>query len=213
MSLRLLPVLIVFFYGCTNQPPSVPIVFGPQRGRPGDSLIFSAIAVDREGDSLQYFFEWSADVASGWSEWYPPGLEYYQRVAFLDTGIYFLRVKARDARQESGWSDTLMVSIKFYPPLVPRRPAGPDTVVLGDTVAFFSSAQHPLGESVALQFDWGDGYGEWGGFVLPGTVVYDRHAYFIPGIYEVRCRAKDRKGFLSDWSLPETVLVVDTTPL
>ncbi len=205
-----LTVVFIFASGCSNQPPSAPIVFGPQRGRPVDTLVFSAVAVDKEGDSLQYFFEGNGGLVSGWSDWYPSGVEYYQEMVFVDTGNYFLRVKARDARQESGWSDTLMVTIKFYTPLVPRRPAGPDTVLVQDTVAFFSSVQHPLGESVALQFDWGDGYGEWGSFVIPGAIVYDRHVYLTPGLYEVRCRAKDRKGFISDWSLPETVLVVDS---
>ncbi|MEO0069028.1 MAG: hypothetical protein ABIK23_07885 [candidate division WOR-3 bacterium] len=201
---------IVLFSGCENRAPSVPIVSGTERARPNDTIVVYALSVDKEGDSISYLFDWSNEEDSVWSEWLPSGVECFRKVAFLDTGGYFLRVKARDARKESGWSDTFFVTIRFYQPLVPKRPAGPDTVVVNDTVAFASSANHPLGESMALQFDWGDTIGEWSGFFLPGTIVADRHAWSGAGVYEVRCRAKDRKGFISDWSLPETVWVFDS---
>lgn len=208
--LSALVALFISFSGCKNRPPSVPIVLGKERARPNDTVVVSALSVDKEGDSISYFFDWSNESASEWSEWLPSGIECFRKVAFADTGDYFLRVKARDARQESGWSDTFIVSIRFYQPFVPRRPAGPDRVLVNDTVAFASSGNHPLGESVSLQFDWGDTIGEWSGFFVPGTIVSDRHAWFTVGIYEVRCRAKDRKGFISDWSLPETVAVFDS---
>ncbi len=183
------------------------------RGRPNDTLRFSAIAVDKEGDSVAYFFAWSHSPPGEWSGWLSPGIEFYQQVVFQDTGDFFLRVKAKDGAGESDWSDTFMVSIRFWRPLSPRRPAGPDKVRTGDTVAFVSSALHPLGCSVSMQFDWGDTLGEWSEFVLPGDLVWSHRVYFVPGLYEVRCQAKDRAGFVSDWSLPETVFVVDTQEL
>ncbi|MGQ9707937.1 MAG: hypothetical protein ACUVUR_03555 [bacterium] len=210
LTLGALIVWVILMIGCSNQPPSVPIVFGAQRGRPNDTLQFSAISVDRESDSISYFFKWGDGIGSGWSEWLSSGVECYRSVVFFDTGDFLLQVKARDREQESGWSDTFSVSIRFYRPLVPHKPAGRDTVVIGDTVVFVSAALHPLDESLALQFDWADTLGEWGGFVLPGTFVSDHHAYQTTGLFEVRCRAKDRKGFVSDWSLPETVRVIDT---
>lgn len=205
----LLPLFFVFGGGCGNQPPSAPIVSGPTKGRPNDTLWFSAISVDKEGDSVAYFFEWQDAVESNWSEWYPSGIEYYQKATFSDIGNFFLRVKAKDRKGESGWSDTNLVSIRFYPPLAPLKPSGPDTVFTGDTVAFASSALHPLNKLVSLQFDWGDTVGEWSGFVPPGTLVVKRHAYFISRIYQVRCRARDEAGFISEWSLPETVWVAN----
>ena len=199
-----------FVSGCSNQPPSVPIVVGAQRGRPNETLQFCAVSVDREGDSISYFFSWNGNGGSEWSEWLGSGVEYRRSVVFADTGGFFLQVKARDRRQESGWSDTFLVSIRFYQPLVPHKPVGPDTAVIGQTVAFVSSALHPLDESLALQFDWGDTVGEWSGFVPPGTLVFDRHAYQRSGCYEVRCRARDLKGFISGWSLPETIAVLES---
>jgi len=217
-SLRVLPiagamvigVVFLFFVGCENQPPSPPIVFGPQRARSVDTVMVSALSVDKEADSVAYYFEWSKGVESSWSEWVSAGMEYYRRVVFPDTGLFFLRVKARDSRQESGWSDTFAVDVRFWTPQVPRTPLGPDTALVGDTVKFISWAWHPLQQSVALQFHWGDTIGDWSGFVPPGTLVRQRYTYHLPGIYEVRCRAKDRAGYVSDWSMPETVLVVES---
>ncbi|MEO0071404.1 MAG: hypothetical protein ABIK39_04905 [candidate division WOR-3 bacterium] len=206
----MLVVLAFFVTGCQNQPPSVPIVSGPQRGRPNDTLTFSAISVDKEGDSVAYWFKWNNETSVEWSKWLPSGVEYFRPVTFADTGSYFLLVKAKDKKGESGWSDTNLVRIGYYPPLAPLRPSGPDTIFIGDTVAFVSSALHPLNKLVSLQFDWEDTLSEWSGFVPPGTLVVKRHAYFVSRIYQVRCRARDEAGFVSEWSLPETVWVISS---
>ncbi len=203
----------ISFTNCRNQPPSTPLVFGPQRARPNDTVQFSALSVDQEGDSISYLFNWSKGQKSAWSDWLPSGVEYYQQVAFSDTGDYFLQVKARDKKGESNWSDTNRLAIRFYQPLTPNKPSGPDTVTIGDTVAFTSSALHPLGESVSLQFNWSDGLSEWSNFVPPGTFVTKKHCYLNSGIYEVSCRARDKEGFISDWSLPKTVVVLSHIPI
>ncbi len=200
--------LVVMTADCANHGPSTPLVYGPQRARPNDTIYFSALSFDPDGDSIAYFFA-SSDGTDRWSDWFPSGFEYSQELVFTDTGDYYLRAKAKDRYQESGWSDTCYISVRFYQPLPPHRPTGPDTVTVGDTVSFYSAALHPLNEMVTLQFDWGDTLGSWSGFVLPGSLVRATHIYHQSGFYEVRCRAKDKKDFVSDWSWPETVLVID----
>ncbi|MEN9979789.1 MAG: hypothetical protein ABIK38_05525 [candidate division WOR-3 bacterium] len=206
-NLIVLSVLSVLMSGCHNRPPSVPIIFGPQRGRPNDTLVFSVISVDREGDSVAYLFEWNNQSSSGWTEWFPQGVEIVRQFSFADTGSFFLRAKARDRQHESGWSESLNVTVRWYVPSVPKKPAGPDTVIVGDNVTFYSSALHPLNELVAIQFCWGDTVDVWSDYVLPGTIVAKSHVFTMEGEFEVRCRAKDKKGYLSDWSAPETVFV------
>jgi hypothetical protein len=196
--------------GCANSPPSVPIVLGPTRVRMADTALFTAMSVDKDGDSLSYYFEWGGGPPSGWTDWVAEGEEAVVLVAFTDSGDCWVRVKARDREAETGWSDTDRVSVRAYGPHVPRRPSGPDTVMVGDTVAFVSSASHPLAELVALQFRLGDSLSDWSGFVLPETLVFERYSFTAAGPSEVRCRAKDRGERLSDWSRPETVVVVDS---
>lgn len=202
-------LLVFAFAGCTNQPPSTPFVFGPHRGRPDDTLVFSVISVDREGDSVAYLFEWSNQPGPDWSEWFPSGREIYRSFSFSDTGAFSLRVKARDHQHESDWSESLVVNIRWYLPSIPRKPAGPDTVCIGDTATYYSSALHPLNEKVAIQFSWGGALDQWSNYVLPGEIVSCRHHFDSVGLVEVRCRAKDSKGYVSDWSAPETVVVRD----
>ncbi|MBM3315860.1 hypothetical protein FJY71_08515 [candidate division WOR-3 bacterium] len=208
---RLLPVaLVAAFAACENVAPSVPIVSGPQRTRPGDTVEFRAISVDRDGDSVSYFFNWSGGPASGWTRWTVEGAELPVFVAFPDSGDFSLVVKARDAGRESEWSDTSLVGVWSYPPSVPRRPVGPETVVVYDTVTYSTSASHPLGRMVAVQFAWGESLGVWSGFEVPDAPVVVRHSFTAGGPVAVSCRAKDKSEYVSGWSEPETVFVVDS---
>uniref|UniRef100_A0A7C4CCM9 PKD domain-containing protein n=1 Tax=candidate division WOR-3 bacterium TaxID=2052148 RepID=A0A7C4CCM9_UNCW3 len=203
-------LLALLAAGCGNVPPSRPIVSGPDKGRPNDTLVFTLFSVDRDGDTISYYCEWSAGMDSGWTGWTKEGEELAVRAWFADSGRYWLRVKARDTKHETGWTDTTWVSIRDYGPLVPPVPAGPDTTVVGAVVSFLSSAVHPLGEAVALQFRWNDSLEAWTGFNASGATVVVKHAFPAGGVWEVRCRASDRGGRLSDWSGPKTVVVIDS---
>lgn len=209
MTRRLL-LTVLLAAGCGNVPPSLPIVSGPDKARPNDTLVFHLFSVDRDGDSVSYYCEWNAGMESGWTTWAKEGEELAVRLSFADSGRYGLRVKARDARHETDWTDTSWVTIRDYGPLVPRVPVGPDTVVIQAAASFLSSAVHPLGESVALRFAWNDSLGDWTGFHPSGATVAVKHTFLAGGVWEVRCRARDRGGRTSDWSGPKMVVVVDS---
>ena len=207
----LLPVLVMFF-GCGNNPPSVPIVMGAVCGRPGDSLWFNARSVDHESDSIAYLFDWGDEKETGWSCWYPSGDECRAVHVFQDSGLLMIKAKAKDAGHETGWSEEFPVRVRDFGPCVPSRPSGsgPDTVPIGDKVSFVTGASHPLGEYVAIQFDWGDTVGTWSGFVAPKSIVRGCHVYYGGGVFAVKARAKDRLEHLSGWSKPESIWVIDT---
>jgi len=64
----------------------------------------------------------------------------------------------------------------------------------------------PAGSRVAYQFDWGDNsQSGWSGLMDGGIPYADTHTYTSPGSYEIRARAKNAKGRLSQWSDPLTV--------
>ncbi|MEO0078667.1 MAG: hypothetical protein ABIK86_06695 [candidate division WOR-3 bacterium] len=208
--IRRLVALGLLAAGCGNVPPSRPIVSGPDKGRPGATLVFCLFSVDRDGDSVSYYCDWSAGAQSGWTAWTREGEELTVPVSFADTGRFGLRAKARDAKHETGWTDTSWVTVREYGPLVPRVPAGPDTVVVHAPVSFLSSSVHPLGESVALQFRWGDSLGAWTGFQASGATMAVKHAFVEGGVWEVRCRARDGGLRTSEWSETKTVVVIDS---
>ena len=136
------------------------------------------------------------------------GDEYTATHVFADTGTFVVTCRAKDERREGDRSDGLAVRIGAFPPRVPRRPSGPDTVAVGDSVRFASSSVHPLGESLRLQFDWDGELSEWTGPVGSGAWVYVKHAYSVAGTFQVRARARDELEQVTVWSDAKAVLVV-----
>jgi hypothetical protein len=205
-------MLILFVVaGCPrNKPPLVPLLDGPQMAQRGDSIWFRAYSFDPDSDSLSYLFAWGDGTESGWSGPMVSGAECVLAHVYEDTGTYGARAKSKDAVHETGWSDTLFVRIGEYGPYVPHRPSGPDTVPVGDSATFVTMAGHPLQRRVSFQFDWGDTIGDWSEFVGSGALFAARHAFTRGGVTAVRARAKDTLEHVSEWSKPESVVVVDT---
>jgi hypothetical protein len=207
----LMIVCLLVLAGCPkNQPPMAPLLDGPQIAQRGDSVRVSAYSFDPDSDSLSYLFDWGDGNQSGWVGPVQPGADCGLAHVYPDTGVYGARAKSKDAAHEADWSDTLFVRIGEYGPYVPHRPSGPDTVPVGDSTAYVTTAGHPLQRRVAFQFDWGDTIGDWGGFVCAGEFYSARHAFIRGGVMAVRARARDTLEHVSDWSKPESVVVVDT---
>jgi hypothetical protein len=122
---------------------------------------------------------------------------------------YFARVKARDAEFESGWSDSFPVNVGEYGPFIPHRPAGRESVEVGDMASYTTAAGHPLNKDVGFQFDWGDTIGNWGEYVKAGENYTAAHVFARPGLVLVRARARDTLNHLTDWSKPESVVVYE----
>ena len=204
-------VCLLVLAGCPkDKPPMVPQLTGPQIAQRGDSVRITAHSFDPDLDSLFYFFDWGDGTQSAWVGPLPSGTDCDLAHMYGDTGMYGVRAKSKDAVHEADWSDTLFVHVGEYGPYVPHRPSGPDTVAVGDSVAYVTAAGHPLLRRVAFQFDWGDTTGDWSEFVRAGEFFSARHAFARGGVMLVRARAKDTLEHVSDWSRPESVVVVDT---
>jgi len=202
-------VCLLALAGCSkNRPPLVPSLLVPTIAERGDSVRACVFSYDREGDSLTFFVEWGDGTESGWVGPVPSATEYGLTHAYEDTGVFYVRAKAKDATHETGWSDTSFIRVGEYGPFAPNPPAGPDTVSVGDSVTFVTAARHPLQRRVAIQFDWGDTLGDWSGFVDAGEFFTARHAFTRSGMTFVRARARDSLDHVSEWSKPESVLVV-----
>ncbi len=200
----------LFSGGCFGErPPSVPRVNGPDGGRPGDTLQFRAWGRDPDGDNLAYLCDWGDGAALVWSAQLPSGDTLFRFHVYADSGEFSVKVRCRDASGlESGWSNPFRTTIGFPGPVTPDRPEGPGQGIQDLFLQFSATAVHVRGDSVTLQFDWGDTLGTWGGFVESGGMASDSHAFAVPGTCTVRARARDREGNLSLWSEPETVVVV-----
>ena len=197
--------------GCSkNHAPLVPSLFVPTLAQRGDSVLAWVSAYDKDADSLYFFIEWGDGTESSWVGPVPSATDYEVFHVYSDTGVFGVLAKTKDSTNESGWSDTSFIHVGEYGPFVPHRPSGPKTVSVGDSVTYITAAGHPLLRKVSLQFDWGDTLSDWSEFIAADQFYYARHAFAHAGEMLVRARARDALDHISDWSKPESVLVVQT---
>jgi hypothetical protein len=90
---------------------------------------------------------------------------------------------------------------KNQPPGTPAIPSGPASGRRGDTLRFWTVAEDPDGDSVAVRFDWGDStMSDWSALVPSGDSVAMTHAWQSLGTYSIRAQARDAKETASVWS-------------
>ena len=103
-----------------------------------------------------------------------------------------------------------------HAPEVPATPIGPAYGLPDSTYAFSTSAIDPDGDSVAIEFLWGDtAVVERTGFVASGEPVIRNHVWHEPGVFAVKARAVDTRGRTSGWSsvVDLDVVHLDSLPL
>ena len=85
----------------------------------------------------------------------------------------------------------------------------------GQEYYYTTSAKDPDGDPIYYKFDWGDdSYSEWFGPYISGTDASESHTWST-GIYDIRVKAKDTRGFETNWSDPFRITMPRTryTPL
>lgn len=90
-----------------NQPPQTPTLTTPSSGYTGDTLSFTVLSSDPDGDAVYYRFDWGeGDTAVVWKGPHESGLQAEITHVYIDAGAFSVRVKARDTNDnESEWSD------------------------------------------------------------------------------------------------------------
>jgi hypothetical protein len=193
-----------------NRAPSRPELTGPEYGRPGDPLTYAVVSTDPEGEEVAYKLGWGDTSSIDWSRYYASGQPVTRVHTYADTGRYVIRATARDPHEnESGLSDSLVVTISQLPPGKPITPVGPAFCTTGVTYSYKVVAVHPQDEELEFQFDWGGTVGDWGNSVGSGETASIDHVFDSAGTYAVAARARDDAGLISAWSDPLAVTVVD----
>jgi hypothetical protein len=87
-----------------NQPPNPPEIDGPPSGIVGKPYEFFFSAVDPDGDNVSFYIEWGDGTSTGWTRFYPPGMDCKCSHAWFKMLRYNLRAKAKDIHgNESDW--------------------------------------------------------------------------------------------------------------
>jgi hypothetical protein len=97
-----------------NDPPNKPSKpSGPTEGKINKRYTYTSRAIDINGDSIQYGWDWDGDRrVDEWTGFYPSGETVRTSYSWSEQGIYEIRVKARDKHgDESEWSDPLTIKM------------------------------------------------------------------------------------------------------
>jgi DNA-binding beta-propeller fold protein YncE len=136
-----------------SKAPSVPVISGPTAGTVGAEVTFKATAIDPEGDSVAFQFNWGDNSSLGWSGFVASGETASVSHAFADSGSYTVKAKAKDKNGKgTGLSDGVAISIlgavtESYPDslygqiAIPGNPAGAAITPDGQDL-YVSSYEH-----------------------------------------------------------------------
>ena len=198
---------------CATNAPGVPefaFMTDPVYVRAeAEFLVTTTVPGDRD---VQYVLDWgdgtvdttlgkkSGDTVSLRHTWETAGSYPVRALAFVQ----------EEPDLASEWTEPLQLVVRANGAPQPDAPQGPEYVAVNVWATFQASASEPDGDSVQLQFDWGDGaMGDWSMMAASNQAVEDSHRFEEEGTYAVRCRARDAKGTVSDWS-DSALIQVDT---
>jgi len=86
---------------------------------------------------------------------------------------------------------------------------GPSSGVVGVAVTFKAVSADPDGDSVAFQFDWGDGTAlAWTDYIANDDTLTTTHTFTDTGTVSIKAKARDKGGKETEWTTRD-VLVVD----
>lgn len=187
-----------------NNPPDVPErVSGPSNGYEGRLYYFSTSTSDTDGDSISYQFDWGDGDTTDWKEFLPDDTLITMAKSWSSQGTFLIKTRAKDQKDAlTDWSEAHTIDIGFNnPPDIPLTPTGPSIGYVGFEYSFTTSTNDPNQDSISYRFDWGNGdTSNWSNFVRSGTPVMMDKVWSVPGIYDIKARAKDINGLLSGWS-------------
>jgi len=106
-----------------DEPPSVPEISGPAKGKPGATYKFDFVATDPEQDQVYYYVDWGDGTNSGWLGPYASGATASANHIWSVKGAYPIKAKAKDVHgAESDWG-----TFQFS---APRLPISTNTLFL-----------------------------------------------------------------------------------
>jgi len=203
-----------------NHAPGIPSTpSGPASLVTGQSGTYSTSATDSDNDQVQYMFDWDASGSHSYSPWtslVSSGQSGSMSHSWGSAGMYVVKAKARDeyGLESNEWSDGLTVIVKRpqpgnHNPNTPVILSGPTTGKVGISYTFSTSTADPDNDNVSYGWDWdGDGVvniDDWTGLYPDDTTVQTSHIWDAAGTYNMKVKAKDEHGAMSDFSPTWTV--------
>jgi hypothetical protein len=192
----------------TSDPPYKPTINGPDQGTYNETLTFTAVTTDPNGDDIYYSFDWGNGETSDWIGPYPSGVTATATNSWPGIGSYLIKVRARDSNSAlSEWSDFHRVDITVN--TCPEAPSinGPKIGKKGQTYQYTISANDPDNHDVSYFIFWGDDESTgWSDYYNSGEEVVFTHEFKKSGSITIKVRARDVLEYTSDWTNFEVVM-------
>jgi hypothetical protein len=142
-------------------------------------------------------------------------------LAMLSSSIIFYQGSAFDAvkllQWTAGygitpyWPDPILAEILNNPPKMPNIPEGSANGIPAASYSYSTIAVDPDGDQLKYTFNWGDETESTTPFINSDVAASASHTWSKAGTYEIRARATDSKGGLSQWSASQSV-TMNTPP-
>lgn len=127
---------------------------------------------------------------------------------------YYWKIIARDNKGLSSEGPIWHFTTGQSPPNIPSKPSGPsgsrwNMIQCPITALYSTSTTDADQHDIYYNFSWGDGtFTGWIGPYSSGEICEIYHTWLNAGVFEVKVRAKDELGDLSDWSPALTVYLM-----
>ena len=192
-----------------SDPPETPTKpVGPTQGVPNEEYTFSTSTTEPDGEQIYFMFDWDDGTFSDWLGPYTSGQTCYGSNTWTEIGDYNVKVKAKDENNaQSGWSDTLLISILDN--RAPDNPSidGATSGEVGKKYLYIITTIDPDDHDVYYYVDWGDDtFEEWVGPYDSGEQAHITHTWTESGTFTVKVKAMDVIGFESDWTTLEVTM-------
>jgi hypothetical protein len=158
---------------------------------------------------LKYIIDWG-DGSTSSTEFLTSSETVTIQKTWALKGDHEVRAKARDVfGKESGWSDTLTVTVENNDPGKPLKPVGETQGNIKTSYSYTTSSTDPDDHRVNYGWDWnGDQIvDEWTELYDSGSSITTSHTWNDQGTFDVRVKAQDEYGDESEWSDPLSVIM------
>jgi len=177
----------------------------------GNISIIEILDIVHIEETQVYEYPWSIDsLVSG-------GAAVFELNYLLPQGLYQISANIQPHPGEEVLFNNHMGIVIFIgeniPPEKPAKPSGPTNGEAGKEYTYSTSTNDPEGDQVYYKWFWGwdpmfpsyGYYSDWLGPYDSGEIIYTSNIWNYEGQYEIKVRAKDVYGALSDWSDPLSI--------
>ncbi len=184
-----------------NDPPDIPVIYGPTEGAVNVEYDFSFETTDPDEHNVYYYIDWGDGNFEVWAGPYESGEEAIISHTWTSVSDFDMKAKAKDEHDyESDWSDIYPITIvENNAPSIPEI-EGSNKGDVGKFYTYTFTSTDPDGNDISYFIKWGDGETtDWTSPKPSGAPCYEGHIWNDEGDFTIEVKAKDIYGVESDW--------------